>query len=373
MDILLNINVLGLTLYNNSFISKDIFGIIKIILYLYIIILCFEKNFSKKEIVLFIFSIVIFFMTKRLYLSTFLLIIIFFNYKYYKRYYLLNFILLSFLLLSIILFSKLDIIENNILKYNIYGYQGIQIRQSLGFSNPNMVGIIFTTIRYSFYYLNYYKLKLYHFFILGFLTYYFYFQTYSRTLLLVFYFEIILFYIIKYRYVLLKKIIIAIPILHMFSFFLGSIFFYNTKLNNLLSNRLSYSYIFFKNLNLKSFLFGNKKDFYLPLDNAWTALLQNYGIIVTIIMLILITNGIKKLLLFEREFKIKKIIFLFLICLFNSTSEAILFSPYYSFITIILIKYNFYSRKKNDRSKNIKKNSICKKIKLIIGLKEKNF
>lgn len=359
MDLLLNINTIGLILQNNEFISKNIFMFIKIFFYLCIFIfVLLDKRLKKSEVNLIIFSIFILFISKRMYLTTFLLIIIAINRRYYKRYYLINFISLLLLLTLVTGFSRIGVIDNNILKYKIYGYEGIQIRQSLGFGNPNTSGIIFWLIRCSFYYLNYYKIKFHHFIILGILVFILYLQTYSRTSFLIFCFEVMLFYIMKYKYKILKKIIIVIPLIHVLGTFLLSIFFYDTKLNDLLSGRLSYSHIFLKNVNLQNFFFGNKENFYLALDNAWIALLQNYGMLVLLSMLILMILGIKNMLKFESKIESKKIIFLFLICLCYSTSEAVLFSPYYSFIIMILIKYNFLRGEKNVKSRNIKKSTI---------------
>lgn len=268
-----------------------------------------------------------------------------------------NFILLSLLLIVMIVFSKNGILENDTVKYAIYGYSGIQIREYLGFDSPNTSGLIFWSIRSSFYYLNYYRIKFYHFVVFGILVIILYLQTYSRTTLYIFIFEVLLFYILKYKYRILKKIIIIVPTINMVFFFLLSIYSYETVLNKILSNRLKYSYEFIKSINLQSFLLGIKESFYLPLDNSWIGLLHDYGILVSIIMLILMTVGLKNMLKLEKEIESKKIIFLFLTCLIYSTSEAVLFSPYYSFIMIILIKYNFLQGENDVESRDIKKST----------------
>lgn len=343
LNFLLNINILAFILQNNNFISNKAFLIFKIMFYLYVVCLLFRKKyFSASEYILFIFSIVILFVTKRLYISTLLLTAIFFDKKHYQKYYFMNFILISLLLIMVIILSKYGIIEDVVLNHT-----GIQTRKSLGFHNPNTAGIIFLLVRCAFYYLNYYKIKVYHFIIIGIFVVGLYLETYSRTTLLAFFFEILLFYIMKYKYDLIKKTIVMIPSICVIFTFLLSIYCSNSLLNKILSNRLFYSHLFLKSVSLKNFLFGDKNPFYLPLDNACVDLLHDYGVIVLIIILFLLTLGIKKILLLESESEGKKILFLFLVYLFYSISETVLFSPYYSFATMILINYSLLKREEN--------------------------
>ena len=245
----------------------------------------------------------------------------------------------------IIVLVKFNLIKNLTWIYNIYGYTGVQVRQGLGFINPNFPSLIFWIIRISFYYIKYEKLRYYHFFIFWILTLALYYQVYSRTMILIFILEIILYYFLKGFYKHLKNFLKFIPILHVIFTFLIIFFFKETALDRIFSYRLVYSYEFLKTLNIFKIIFGDRNNFKLALDNSYISLFHDYGILVLILMTFLLSFGMKNLILYESKEKSQKIIFIFLIYLFYSMSEAILFSPYFSFIIILLIKYSYLRKK----------------------------
>lgn len=321
----------------------------------------FMRNIKKKDFFYFILSVFLLIMTKRLYISLMIILPLVIKIEKIEYYYKINMIILSVGLIIIMLLAKFDFIENLIWTYRIYGHTGIQVRQGLGFLNPNFPALVFWMIRISFYYLKYEKLKCYHFLLFLILTLNIYYQIYSRTIVFLFILEVAIYYFLKYFYEYIKEIIKVIPIIHVTFTFIIIYFFKDSILDDFLSYRLKYSYEFFKNLNKYTFFFGDRNKFELALDNSYISLLHDYGIIVFIFIIYLLYKGVKNIVLFEKKERVKKIIFVFLVYLFYSMSEAVLFSPYYSFITIILIKYtliDFNTGEKNVKSKNIKKSTV---------------
>lgn len=352
----INLHTSLFILFNNGFVEENLLNFFKILFLLFYLAFLFKEtniffkiDQNKKYLLAFLFSILLFIVFKRMYLSILIIIAIGLKKKMFSLYFLQNIILLSIISIIIILCSKLNLIENKTFIYGIYGYEGFQKRQSLGFNNPNTIGIIFFVIRSGYYYLKFNKLKYYNFIILGILNYILYTLTYSRTMIVVFICEVLIFYILKYKYNIIKKIMKLGPFFHFIGTLIAIFVFNDSIFDKVLSKRLSYSYDFFCNTSFINLLFGNKEKFYLPLDNSYVNLIHDYGLIISLIIVFLLTKGIKNLLLNENDEECKRIIYIFLIYLTYSVSEAILFNIYYSFITIILLGYSLGRQiEKND-------------------------
>lgn len=325
---------------NNEFLSHNFEVTGKIILILFSM---FYLKKDKKKWKFFIISIFLFILTKTFYLSFLIILSLMINERIAKLYYVQILFYLFCCVVIMIVLLKYGIISENIYEYRIHGLEGVKIRHSLGFKSPNTIGLIFLLMRIAIYNLNFNKLKVFHFILLGFFSYLLYLLTYSRTSLLIFGFEIIIFYVFKLKYEKIKKMIVIMPILSYILFFLITVFYHNTILDKILSGRLGISYLYIKQLNVITFLFGDKEKFYLPLDNSYVYLLHDYGVIISLALIIILTINIKKILNYYDN---KRIIYTYIIILIYSMSEAILFIPNICIIISIIISYSYKVNKK---------------------------
>lgn len=203
------------------------------------------------------------------------------------------------IIISLILLISLGVIENN------YGFKlnGDKFF-TLGFTNPNTLAMILSTIYFLFNILIVNRKKIE--FILFNILYIFivYYITKSRSALVSTIVFFILFYLEDYIYTLLYKkstllkitSYILFPMCSLISYFFATSYGSNnfvTSLNRIFSWRFSLWHVYSMNYNIE--LFGNNIDptQMVTLDNGYLVLIYRYGILSWLLYLILFTATIK--------------------------------------------------------------------------------
>ena len=302
-------------MFSNITFMKHINTILKalgIFLLLIGILLRIKNNTFKKNLILFILSIIfsISFLTSKdpKLLVLFLIIIgapdINFN-EFIKKDMIIRFCLMIFVLIM----YYFNFTES-FLTHNSNGF----FVSSMGFSHPNTFALHIMTLCLDFIYLNFHKMKFLYYIIIAGFIYIINALTGSRTSEIAIIIMIILNIIITktniniFKRNWLKYVICVIPILILIaSLFLS--YNYNGEgiykdINKIVTNRLRFANWYLDNYDIN--LFGqkiikvstieaaNKKIDRHILDNAYISLLLNYGIIPTITFLMIIFSAINK-------------------------------------------------------------------------------
>lgn len=241
-----------------------------------------------------------------------------------------------------------------ILNTQIYRIDGT-IRNTLGFSSPNTLGIILLNITCDYIWIHRGKigLRFYIFIIVEILILLFLTNSRTSSLCLILLLVILMFK----KYVPLKKLK-TIPVLFLFISFV-CMFLYDKnidiiyKMDNVLSTRIYCGYMFFNEYGIS--LLGNKFrnvtewiGYNYTLDNSYLNLVIHHGIIMTVFfeyLLIKIINNAEK----KDELVIRIIFFVYLVCgLFESNLITIVYNPFLLYYGYILYKNG---RDKNEKVK----------------------
>lgn len=233
--------------------------------------------------------------------------------------------------LGIILLNMFKIIPNGSAHY-----RNDTLRNDFGFGNPNSPFLASLPLYAGYIYLRFDKYDIYDRILLLLASFLIYFQTYSRTglitiLVILVFIEIVK--IININNKLINVFLSLLPILMTtFSFFTAQ--FLNIDLfNEVLSHRPETWNIYMKNIKL----FGNN-DYYslrkvYPLDNSYIYSFILYGIIFTVLLLILYTYFMHK----NVKLNNYKIIAVSSIFLIYSFGENILFNAALNFTIVLAI------------------------------------
>ena len=214
-----------------------------------------------------------------------------------------------------------------------------KIRDDFGFGNPNAMFFYLMPIYTGYIYIRYEKYNWLDRIVLWSLAIFVFVITYSRTGFFVIILGLIMVEIFRYidifKFNFIKIVVTNIPlILILVSLFIGVVFAKNPKLNSLLSARPEYWNKYLSNMSI----FGNSQSnsmFYTyPLDNSYVYLLSLYGILVTLLF-ILITNFSLNKFIEQKNYKFLIITLMFFLYGFG---ENILFSASLNFTLILMLK-----------------------------------
>lgn len=249
--------------------------------------------------------------------------------------------LISFLF---IVFLSLIGVINNVKQYRFLENGEILIRNSLGFSHPNVTYLNFFILVLLYLYLYFDRVRYINYIIIIILSHILYLITDSRTGYLIVIISIIITCIFKSHKLIkmkgVKILLICMPIIcSTFSIFVG--LFYDSKniilkeLNTLLSGRLELSNRFLKMYKVK--LFGQSiiegsdlNGSYLRIDNGYISLLLGYGIIIFLIFVFTQVILLKK---YVNEAKYKEVMLIVVFLIYGVTEVYI----YNIFINISLL------------------------------------
>ena len=338
--------LLNILLYHTQIINN------KFVLYLITIITLINSlfySYSKKEMLLLIIFFLDSFISKDF--KLFILILIAINMKeidsvkienYIKKYFYIG----CTIFCSIVFLARINIIDT---KYFIYS--ATVIRNGLGFSNPNTIGIYYFFIVSHYYFYKWEKLKFYNLFfvLLGYIYRYIY--AISRTNLIIGIFQTVTILILRKKMIYKKfnKIFYLFPSCFYFlSIFIT--FFYTEKLNKFMTYRpITWKLNLIDNYNnITNFIFGslgNEANY--SLDNGFLSIQYYFGIIMLVMIIILLTKGLKNI---EKKYKPRTYI-LFISYLVYALSEDMLFSPNFGIITLYILSRSFNKKGRRDNGK----------------------
>ena len=297
------------------------------------------SKFTRSDIILLIFGVVTFVLSKDQLILIYIIMAIsaknIDNDKIIKYYIGFNLVFL----LGVVIGNAVGIIPDSIdLHYRLVN--GVQkIRDDFGFGNPNAMFFYLMPIYTGYIYIRYEKYNWLDRIVLWSLAIFVFVITYSRTGFFVIILGLIMVEIFRYidifKFNFIKIVVTNIPlILILVSLFIGVVFAKNPKLNSLLSARPEYWNKYLSNMSI----FGNSQSnsmFYTyPLDNSYVYLLSLYGILVTLLF-ILITNFSLNKFIEQKNYKFLIITLMFFLYGFG---ENILFSASLNFTLILMLK-----------------------------------
>lgn len=298
-------------------------------------------KFSNLEILLYIFTFIIFIISKNPKLLLIITLagcikavdqkkILIFVEKFWK--------IGVILLIGIIILNVLEMIDP---KYLVYSSG--KIRSGLGFKNPNMPSLYYFILVSHYYFYKWENLKIrnYIFIMIGYFIIYKY--TLSRTGAIIAVFQLLSILILKNK-IKIKKLFCYVPyIFFVLSFIIA--FFYNPTLNKFMTTRpFTWKMNILDNSNILNILFGSfgiRAQY--ALDNGILSNYYYFGIIATILFLYLFSKGLMRLekKIFERTF------ILFLSYLLYSLSEDMLITVNTGLIQMIIISRALRSKNKS--------------------------
>lgn len=220
------------------------------------------------------------------------------------------------------------------------------VKHSLGFRNPNILGMYSFLMCLEFIYLNWKKMNILKYSIMFIFILVLNKYIMCKTSLIMFFLSVIIKILFDFNkkifdYKFVKKIICnSYVIFFVLTIIFWSLYYFNfpigNSINQILSNRLfNISYHFF---NSKVSLFGSTLDDILTLDSFYIYSLLSFGIINFIILFILIKK------MFNESFASndRSLIYVFLLLAFYGFSERLLFSADYNaficFLSLALFK-----------------------------------
>lgn len=217
---------------------------------------------------------------------------------------------------------------------------GVQkIRYDFGFGNPNAMFFYLMPIYTGYIYIRYEKYNWVDRIVLWSVAIFVSITTYSRTGFFVIILGLIMVEIFKhidiFKFNFIKIIVTNIPlILILVSLFIGVVFAKSPKLNSLLSARPEYWNKYLSSMSIFGNAQSNSMFYTYPLDNSYVYLLSLYGILVTLLF-ILITNFSLNKFIEQKNYKFIIITTMFFLYGFG---ENILFSASLNFTLILMLK-----------------------------------
>lgn len=214
-----------------------------------------------------------------------------------------------------------------------------KIRHDFGFGNPNAMFFYLMPIYTGYIYIRYEKYNWVDRIVLWSVAIFVYVTTYSRTGFAVIVLGLIMIEIFKridiFKFNFIKKIVINVPlILIVVSLFIGFVFAASPKLNSLLSARPEYWNKYLRVISILGNVQSSSMLATYPLDNSYVYLLSLYGILVTVLF-VLITNYSLNKFIEQKDYKFVIITTMFFLYGFG---ENILFSASLNFTLILMLK-----------------------------------
>lgn len=342
------INILyfiGILLYQSEFIKSLSF------IYLSCCFLClnfFRYKYRVEDLLLIILVLILSLVNKNIKLVLLILLVLFFKKKKMEDIlrWVKHFTIIGGILFFLILvLGKLELIDP---KY--YNYSATVIRNGLGFRNPNMPALYFFILVSHYLYYKWEKISRldYIFIICG--NIFIYHYAMSRTGIIVGVFQLLSIFLLKNRLKIkiMRRYFSKLP----YCFFILTLaisFFYNEKINSILSARPYYwKRSILENTGILNVLFGGfGKKINYPLDNGYLGIYYYYGIISLMIFLYLLSNGIKKI---EEEYLERSSVML-LNYLIYALSEDILITISTGILMICIMSRGL-KRRKNESDNN---------------------